>query len=276
MRPLLFALCCLGLAGCDDFDFDGGGYARYRQDFHLSYPLNAGGSVQLENSNGSVDISGWDKNTVEIDGTKYANTEERLEQMKIDVSSSASSISIRTVPPLDRHGSYGARYVIHVPRQAELAGISSSNGSIRVDSVEGASRLKTSNGSVHASQIQGTLDVQTSNGSVEVSDVTGDTMLRTSNGSIRAEVRKGRFEARTSNGGIDVRLREADSKPIRLTSSNGHIDLRMDAAREVYADTSNSSITVRMPDSAGGSSTSAWRASRRCSATTPRAIVVSP
>ena len=252
MRIFLIVMCCLGLAGCDDFDFDnGGGNGRYRQDFHFSYPLSASGSVQLENSNGSVEISGWDKNTVEIEGTKYANTEERLAQMKIDVISSANSVSIRTVPPLDRHGNFGARYVIHVPRQAELASISSSNGAIREDGVEGNSHLKTSNGSVHASQIQGLLDVQTSNGSVEVSDVTGDTTLRTSNGSIRAEIRKGRFEARTSNGGIDVRLREADSKPIRLASSNGHIDLTMDAAREVHADTSNSSITVRMPSSAG-------------------------
>jgi DUF4097 and DUF4098 domain-containing protein YvlB len=250
MRPFLLAMCCLGLAACDDFDFDsGGGYGRYRQDFHFTYPLTSGGSVQLENSNGSVEISGWDKNTVEIEGTKYANTEERLEQMKIDVTSAASSISIRTVPPLDRHGNYGARYVIHVPRKAELASISSSNGAIREDGVEGDSHLKTSNGSVRASQIRGLLDVQTSNGSVEVSDVTGDTTLRTSNGSIRAEIRKGRFEARTSNGGIDLTLREADTKPIRLASSNGHIDLTMEAEREVHADTSNSSITVRMPGS---------------------------
>jgi DUF4097 and DUF4098 domain-containing protein YvlB len=44
---------------------------------------------------------------------------------------------------------------------------------------------------------------------------------------------------------------EPDSRPVRLESSNGHIELTMDAAREVHADTSNSSITVRMPNSAG-------------------------
>ena len=37
--------------------------------------------------------------------------------------------------------------------------------------------------------------------------------------------------------------------PVRLESSNGHIELTMDSARDVHASTSNSSITVRMPAS---------------------------
>jgi len=37
---------------------------------------------------------------------------------------------------------------------------------------------------------------------------------------------------------------------VRAESSNGHIELIMDKAREVHASTSNSSITVRLPSSA--------------------------
>jgi DUF4097 and DUF4098 domain-containing protein YvlB len=44
---------------------------------------------------------------------------------------------------------------------------------------------------------------------------------------------------------------EADSSPVRLESSNGHIELTMDAAREARASTSNSSITVRLPPGVG-------------------------
>lgn len=249
MRTICLALLAILLAACDDWDFDSGG--RYRQDFHFSYPLTAGGSVQLENSNGSVEISGWDQNTVDIDGTKYAGTEERLREIRIDVTPSPNAIAIRTVPPFDRHGSYGARYVIHVPRRTDLANIVSSNGSIRVETIEGPAYLKTSNGSVHASQIQGSLDIQTSNGSVDAYSVTGDTKLRTSNGSIRAEVRKGVFEATTSNGAIEARVMEPDANQVRLESTNGHIDLTLEAVREVHADTSNSSITVHLPESAG-------------------------
>jgi DUF4097 and DUF4098 domain-containing protein YvlB len=48
-----------------------------------------------------------------------------------------------------------------------------------------------------------------------------------------------------------VRLKEPDSSPVRLDTSNGHIDLTMDAVREVKATSSNSSITVHLPASAG-------------------------
>ncbi len=247
-------LACLGLAcflgGCEDFDI-GGISDRYREDFHFSYPLSAGGSVQIDNANGSIDISGWDQNTIEIDGSKYASTEYRMQEMKIDISPSANSIRIRTIPPLDRHGNYGARYTIHVPRNVELQNIVSSNGSIHVDAINGQTHLKTSNGGIRANGLEGSLDAQTSNGSMEISNVTGDTTLRTSNGGIRADVKKGSFAAITSNGSITAHLMEPDTRPVRLESSNGHIDLTMDAAREVHADTSNSSIIVRMPSATG-------------------------
>jgi hypothetical protein len=242
--PLVLILC-----GCEDFDL-GAGVNRYQQDFHYSYPLSAGGSVQLENHNGSVEISGWDKDEVEIDGTKYANTQSRMNEIKIDVVASAASVAIRTIPPIDRWGGYGARYIVHVPRRAELGNIMSSNGSIRVTGIDGKAYLRTSNGSIHAAQTQGLLDIQTSNGSVELFDIAGNTTVHTSNGGIRGDVKKGRFDARTSNGPIDVRLLEADSNPVRLVSSNGHITLSMESPREVRADTSNSSITVRMPSTA--------------------------
>lgn len=252
MRAIILPLLAVFLAGCDDFDLGNmGGSDRFREDFHYSYPLTSGGSLRLESFNGSVEISGWDKNTVDIDGTKYASTSYRLKEIKIDIVPSANSISIRTLPPLDHRGNAGARYTIHVPKKIELSNISSSNGPIRVESIEGLTHLRTSNGGVHVTGLVGTLEVQTSNGTVEVADVTGDTTLHSSNGTIRADVRKGRFGASTSNGSINVRLMEADSSPVRLDTSNGHIDLTMDAVREVKATSSNSSITVHLPASAG-------------------------
>jgi hypothetical protein len=251
LRALCLPLLAIFLAGCDDIDLGSiGSSDRYREDFHYSFPLTTGGSLRLDTFNGSVEISGWDKNTVDIDGTKYANTDYRLKEMKIEVTPSANSITIKTLPPLDHRGNAGARFTIHVPRHTELASIVSSNGKITVESIEGASHLRTSNGSVHVTGLVGPLEVQTSNGTVEVADVIGDTTLRTSNGTIRADVRKGRFGATTSNGSITVRLMDADPNPVRLESSNGHIELTMDQMREVKASTSNSSITVRLPASA--------------------------
>lgn len=248
MRVLMLPAILLGLAGCDDWSF--GDSDRYKEDFHHSYPLTSGGRLSLESFNGSVEITSWDRDSVEINGTKYANTQDRLNQIKIDIQATANNVAIRVIRPVDRRGNAGARFVIRVPRKVELDPIGSSNGSIRVDGVEGNARLKTSNGAIRVMRIKGSLDARTSNGTVEASEVTGNTVIETSNGGVRADVRKGRFEANTSNGSINVRVAEPDAgSPIRLETSNGHIEITLDAAREIRAHTSNSSITARLPGS---------------------------
>jgi hypothetical protein len=154
----------LGFVGCDIEDLDIGGSERYTQDFHYSYALQPGGRISVDNSNGSVEISGWDQDTVDISGTKYARTPELRDALKIEIDHTADTVHIRTVRPSDRRGSMGAKYIIKVPRRTELERIASSNGSIHTLDLEGPARLKTSNGAVRAENLRGSLDVQTSNG----------------------------------------------------------------------------------------------------------------
>src|SRR5262249_48538958 len=154
---------------------------RYREDFHYSYALSANGRIQVENFNGPVEVSGWDQNTVDITGTKYASSEQRLSEMKIEVMTTPTSVAIRTVRALD-HGNAGARYIIRAPRGASLDRIISSNGPIRLDGMEAGARVQTSNGPVHARSVHGSVDIETSNGPVDLTGISGPAMIRTSNG----------------------------------------------------------------------------------------------
>ena len=149
--PLAAAL--LPLVGCDWEDFSVGGSERYTEDFHHSYPLKAGGRITLENFNGSVEITGWNENSVEINGTKYGHTPEMRDAVKIEITPSADSIYVRTVRPSERRGNVGARYIVKVPHGCQLDRIISSNGGIRVNDVDGNARLKTSNGSVRVGNV---------------------------------------------------------------------------------------------------------------------------
>ena len=161
-------------------------------------------------------------------------------------------VHVKTVHPDTHRGNMGAKYIIRVPRRTELGDIASSNGSLKVEDVEGNSHLTTSNGSVHLTKIRGNVDGHTSNGGVELTDVLGNVAFHTSNGSINAGNVEGAFEASTSNGGIRAHLRDTQGgRPIKLSTSNGGIDLQLDSPRqnEVIASTSNGSITVRLPGS---------------------------
>ena len=227
-----------------------GDSSRYREDFHYSYPQTSGGRLTLDSFNGSVEITGWDQNTVDIAGTKYAESQDLLHQTRVEATSSGNSVQVKTARPDPRHGNCGAKYIIKVPRRTLLEDIHSSNGSLRVEDIEGDAHLVTSNGSVHLGRIRGNVEARSSNGSVEVNDVRGNVNFRTSNGGVHGENIEGGLEAETSNGTIRVHLRDAEAgRPIRLSTSNGGIDLQVDSPRQndVVASTSNGPITVRMP-----------------------------
>jgi DUF4097 and DUF4098 domain-containing protein YvlB len=249
---LFLAPALLFMAGCDFEDL--GSSDRFTADFHYdNYKLKPGGRLSVENFNGSIEITGWDQDAVDISGVKYAGSQELLTAMKIDIVQTGDSLHIRTVRPSERRGNMGAKYVIKVPHKVELERVTSSNGGIRVNDIEGPVRLRSSNGGIHANALKGNLDVQTSNGGIEVQELEGAAVLKTSNGRVQAEGVHGALEAETSNGGINIHLAKAEAgRPIKLGTSNGGIELTMDSANQndVYASTSNAGITVHMPAAA--------------------------
>jgi DUF4097 and DUF4098 domain-containing protein YvlB len=240
------ALLCL--AACDFEDF--GGFDRYRQDFHYSYPLKSGGRLSVETFNGSVEVSGWDQETVDISGAKSGSTQEAADALKVAIDNSPDSVSIRVTRPWDRRGSTGARFVIKIPRAAYVDRIFTSNGAIRTQDGSGPARLRTSNAEVRVQALRGSLDAQTSNGSIELIDVDGDATAHTSNGHIRTEGLRGALEADTSNSSINARLAQVPAgRPVRLETSNSSVELSLPAnfANDIRVSTSNSSFTLHMP-----------------------------
>ena len=241
-RPWSVLLLMPLLAGCYFPLSELGDSSRFKEEFHESHPLKAGGRLYLENMNGSVEIQGWDRETADISGTKSASTEGSLRALRIDVVATDDSIRIRTVRPSGHIGGMGARYVINVPRRTRLERINTSNGRIVVAGIEAPARLETSNGSVTAEGVKGGLEVSTSNGSIRVS-LAGladkqPVTLRTSNGSVQLSV---------ENGGVGS---------VGVWTSNGSITAQLppSLAATLDASTSNGSITNEFGDSFRGSS----------------------
>ena len=234
------------LAGCDIEDM--GGFERYHEDFHYSYPLKAGGRLSVEGFNGSVDISVWDQETVDISGTRSARSQEETHDIKIEVDHSPGAVSVRAVRPSMRRGNLGVQFAIKVPHGVILEHVTSSNGAIRTSDGAGPAHLKTSNGHVEVRRLKGTLSAETSNGPVELQDIEGAVEVRSSNGHIRAEGIRGSFDATTSNNSIHATLEKVDGA-VRVQSSNGSIDLSLppNVQSALRAHTSNNGITLHLP-----------------------------
>ncbi len=189
MKKLLLLLSAAALTLVAD--------GRYHEDFHYSYPQTAGGRLIVDNFNGSVEITGWDQNTVDISGAKYASTQDLLNAIKIEVSSAGNAVQVKSVRPGGVHmGSLGAKYTIRVPRRTTLESVASSNGSVRVEDVEGEIHLTASNGSVHlaASEAGQAIHLATSNGPIDLeldSPRSNDVVAKTSNGSVTLRMPEG-------------------------------------------------------------------------------------
>lgn len=252
MRKIALLTALMMLAGCDVMDFADSG--RYRESFHYNFDAKPGVHLTVETRNGQVSVTGWDRNTVEVDGEKFASTPERLKDIRIDArADSPDSVTLRTSMPDGWFGGGGARFTVRVPRQAVLDRVTTSNASITVDTIDGDARLHTSNGSVRTMHTHGSLIAETSNSAIEIRDHNGNVEAHSSNGHIDAEAENGTFRAETSNSSIEARLTHPDpSMPVKLDSSNGHIKLRLEGDKlpEVKADTSNSSIEVKLPEHA--------------------------
>ena len=239
------------LTGCI-YVGDWGDSDAYRVDFHSTHPMTPGGRVTVESFNGSIDLVGWDQNSVEVNGTKHASSRNALEDLKIDIRAMPDSVRVRAIRSSDTFSHGGVRFSIRVPRKALLELIST-NGKIDVEDVDGSARLRTSNGAIRVVRCKGEVEAETRNGSIDAQDISGNANLRTTNGPIRTETSGGSLEAGTTNGSITARVNNSGgNSPIRLNSSNGHIDVTLDVQQlpELRASTTNSSILLRLPPSA--------------------------
>jgi Putative adhesin len=226
-----------------------GDWERFSKDFHSSYPLKPGGKLSVETFNGSIDISSWDEDSVDVSGTKYGPTQEEADNLRVDVDHTPDSVYVHVQRPTERRNNQGARLTIKVPRNTQLERLVTSNSSIHTEDGVGPSRLRTSNGSIRVEDLHGELDAETSNSSIELAGVDGNVRVHSSNGHIRAEHVNGSVEAETSNNSVNLAVERPD-KSVRIDTSNSgvELDLPKNFSSGVHVDTNNGPITLRLAE----------------------------
>jgi DUF4097 and DUF4098 domain-containing protein YvlB len=251
----LGALCAVTLASAPSFAQDNRG--AYTEEFHQTYPLSAGGRVELENINGPVHITAWDRNEVKVDAVKYANRQERLADAKIEVEAGSDYVSIHTqyrnhdltFNDHDRNNPPSVEYTLSVPRTARLDEIKLVNGALDVSGVGGEVRASCVNGHLRARDLQGRAELSTVNGRLEAqfAQLSNSPIdLSSVNGGLDVTLpsdSKADLEASTVHGGIEndfgLRVRNhqyvghdlrgelaGGGTRIKLSNVNGHIEIR--------------------------------------------------
>jgi DUF4097 and DUF4098 domain-containing protein YvlB len=191
------------------------------KDFNQTYPLQPGGSFELQNVNGPVEVQGWDRNEVEIHAVKTAKQKEAdLDRVSIEVSAKPASVSVVTRYPQNEGVEVAVEYTIHVPYGARVEHIATVNGTLTVTGIEAVEDLHTVNGNIDVFDGGADVHARTTNGNIhlELAHLRNDsgTTAETTNGSVLLAVpsnTEANIEARSMNGNFFSEL------PLSLESS---------------------------------------------------------
>ena len=192
------------------------GHAEVTEEFHQTYALNAGGSVELRNVNGDVHITAWDRNEVKVDAVKSARTKERVDEAQIVVEATGNRVFIKTQYPEhdltfsdeNVNNPASVEYTLMVPRGARLDRIEVVNGSLEIRGVAGEVRASCVNGRLTANDLAGDSTLSSVNSGVDASFTRMPTrlVLKSVNGTVNLTVPSdvnAEVSAKTVNGAID-------------------------------------------------------------------------
>lgn len=219
------------------------------KDFSKTYPLQAGGSFELQNVNGPVAVEGWDRNEVEIRAVKIAKENQAdLDRVTIEVEAGPTAVSVATRYPQDEGVEVSVEYTVHVPHTAHVEHVGTVNGTLKIAGVDSVADLHTVNGNIEVYEGGGSVHARTTNGNVHLEllrfqDEKGMS-AETTNGSVVLAVpldTQANLEARSMNGSFyselplslesSLRPREMRGRygkggaPIKLNTVNGAIQV---------------------------------------------------
>jgi DUF4097 and DUF4098 domain-containing protein YvlB len=254
LSSLLAALACLaGLPGALACHVDL--RAEARDQWTRSYPLSAGGALEIRNTNGRIQVDATDGTTIEVVADRVVNAMDEadakraLERLTIDEDVTPSRVRLSSTRPTggQLHVSTRVDYTVRVPKWAAVT-LVSTNGDLQISGLEGTLDVRTTNGDVSGRSLLGGTTVETTNGAVEL-DLAQvperGVSCETTNGSVTIALprdAKAHLAARVSNGnisvrGLDVAASEQSRRAlegaiggggplIRTQTTNGSIELR--------------------------------------------------
>lgn len=222
-----------------------------KETFLKTYPLQAGGELRVENTNGGITVEAWDRNEVRVEAVKQVKgpsaekAREAMKALRIEVRPSAGAIEILTRYPRKGDGLFdwlsgsnvnmSVTYKIKAPREL-VANLQSTNGGVRLVGTRGRAELTTTNGGVSVEDVEGNLRLRSTNGGLTVVDAAGTLDGVTTNGGITAHLTEvdGDISLRTTNGGVTLRLPESLRATVDIATSNGgvHSDLAVEGGQK--------------------------------------------
>lgn len=221
---LALAALLVATAACDVSVGEGGfsmdlARASAKDTWTRSYPLEAGGRLELINVNGRINAAPADGGTVELvaERTAKGSTDEAARklldqiEMREEVGPSRVRVEVRA-PSSFGMGGHEVVWTVKVPRGA-VVDLRTTNGRVRMTGLSGEVHASAVNGGVEAEALEASnVDASTVNGGVRVAlarplTSDGSVSLEAVNGGVSLSLppdSRATITARVTNGGINT------------------------------------------------------------------------
>lgn len=230
--------------------------AEAREQWKKTYTLAQGGSFEVHNTNGRIEIRVADGDTVDVVADKVvrAGSDEDAKNAlkRLDITETVSPDRVRL--DVDTH-SFGMHinqsqhvdFVVKLPKWAAVT-LVSTNGDIDVANIGGKFSVDTTNGRVQAEGLTNTARVESTNGAITLDFAKlgdGGVTCETTNGKIEVIIprdSKAQLSARVTNGAIstsDLNLSATEQSRRRVEGAIGG------GGPAIRLETTNGLITVR-------------------------------
>jgi len=201
--------------------------------------VEAAAQVEVANVSGSVKVSGWNRNEVEVTG-ELGEGSERLEFATVD-----KVTRVKVVLPRNARNVDGSELVIRMPAAGRLQ-VNTVSADIEVTGVGGAQRLVTISGDLRTESGREDVDCKTVSGDVAVNGrgERGLLNLNTVSGDVRVTNAAGELNANTVSGDLAFELGVLDRS--RLRSTSGDVTVGGQLGGEARIDAESLSGDVRL------------------------------
>lgn len=197
------------------------------------------GTVEVSNVAGSVKVSGWDRNEVEVTGELGEGTE------KLEFTKAEKLTRVRVIVPNRSYNVDDTDLVIRVPAGSVLS-VNTVSADIAVQGVRGAQRLQAVSGDVHTEASGEDVECRTVSGDVVIngSGRKGLVSITTVSGDATATRVAGEVNGNTVSGTFNLQAGEVTRS--RLRSTSGDLGLTGQFAADARLDVESISGDVRL------------------------------
>lgn len=198
------------------------------------------GVVEIHNTRGEVEITGWDKDEVHVSG----ELDDLAEELIFEVDGEFTLIRVK-MPKRNISWGDGSDLEIRIPvkSRVDFNGVSTD---LKFTNIEGGTSIHSVSGDIRADHIAKRLLINSVSGNVEVRDTTGKAKITTVSGDLRLDLRSTEVSINTVSGEIDMDLAEFDSLMVSTVSGELEISGHLNDSGSISMSSVSGDIELRL------------------------------